>query len=114
MRPIPKSVRDRLSDDPLMAACCVPGCFRRPEWHHAVISAGRQVSEWWAIVPLCPQHHRLGRKWHRFAKAVALMRASDSELGAVGKGGLLDERDRLAAEFGEEYDRLINERYGHE
>jgi len=58
MRKISKKNVEILEKDPFMRECCVPNCCSIPEWHHALIYSGRQVDEWWAIIPLCRLHHR--------------------------------------------------------
>ena len=58
MRPIPKGLRKRLSEDPFMAACCIPDCLTPPEWEHSWTYARKQINEGWAIVPMCMPHHR--------------------------------------------------------
>lgn len=42
-----------------MAKCCIPNCQNIPEWEHSWIYAGKQINEWWAIVPMCTKHHRI-------------------------------------------------------
>lgn len=54
---IPLALRKRLADDPFMSKCVY--CGATPvEWDHALKYAGRQINEWYAIVPLCTFHHR--------------------------------------------------------
>lgn len=58
MRPIPPSVRLRLSRDPQMKFCVICGSTW-VEWDHVFTGMGRkQINEWWAIAPLCYNHHR--------------------------------------------------------
>ena len=57
MNPIPKKIRERLSKDPFMEKCIA--CGKTPvEWNHAIIYAGKQSNNWYAIVPLCTSCHR--------------------------------------------------------
>lgn len=82
MRPIPKKIRNRLSDDPFMATCIHNNadCKGRVEWEHAFIYAGRQINEEWAIVPCCTYHHRgdgLDKNYNQYR---ALQRATDEDL----------------------------------
>lgn len=75
--PIPQGVRDRLSHDPFMKFCVMAGrweCTGAVQWHHAWIYAGRQLQEWWSIVPLCWYHHQGGGLNREFAEYVSLMR----------------------------------------
>lgn len=55
MRKIPQKLRDELAADPYYKTCARKSgeCSGRITWEHAVIYAGRQVNERWAIVPLC-------------------------------------------------------------
>lgn len=58
--PIPKEMREQLSEDPFMKRCALwdSECEVRIEWHHAISYAGKRVNELWAIIPLCTKHHR--------------------------------------------------------
>lgn len=58
MRPIPKGLRKRLSEDPFMDKCCIPDCLMLPEWEHSWLYGKSQINEWWSIVPQCMSHHR--------------------------------------------------------
>ena len=60
--PIPKAIREELSNDPWMAKCCLNDgweCDLKIEWHHAFTYAGKRVNELWSILPLCTMHHRI-------------------------------------------------------
>ena len=52
MRPIPKKLREELSNDPFMNKCVYTGDTKDVSWEHCWIYAGRQINERWAIVPL--------------------------------------------------------------
>ena len=60
MRPIPAKLRKELDQDPTMHQCGISNllCEGRVEWHHVFIYAGRQINEFWAIVPACAAHHK--------------------------------------------------------
>lgn len=65
MNPIPTALRYKLFLDPWMNACKYRDqttgetCNRSPvEWNHAIIYAGKQLNTWYAIIPLCTEHHR--------------------------------------------------------
>jgi len=60
MSPIPFNLRIQLAKDPYYAKCARAedgGCNGRITWEHAILYAGRQVQERWAIIPLCYRHH---------------------------------------------------------
>ena len=51
--PIPKAIREELSEDPFMKTCVLAGeCGGRIEWHHAFNYAGKRQNELWAILPV--------------------------------------------------------------
>ena len=58
--PIPKAIREQLSDDPFMTRCCVADatCLGYIQWHHGLTYAGQRQNELWAILPVCESHHR--------------------------------------------------------
>lgn len=58
--PIPKKMRDTLSQDPFMEVCIIDNaeCSGRIEFHHAFIYAGRRQNELWTLLPMCSKHHR--------------------------------------------------------
>lgn len=94
MRPIPLGLRMSLQDDPFMSACIqdnmdcrgmhgeYPG---RVEWDHPFIYGGKQINEWWAIVPACYYHHRGGGLDRGYSQFVALSRLNDKQLKEVQK-----------------------------
>ncbi len=89
MRPIPIMMRENMSAHRFYKTCCLKGneCKGRIEWHHAIIFAGRQLNEIWAIVPLCQYHHRIADSKYIKQKVltICLSRATDEELLAVSK-----------------------------
>lgn len=77
MRPIPPKLRRQLSEDSFMKRCVYCGSPKDIEWEHSWIYAGRQINEWWAIVPLCRDHHRgkyASAKVKRYGKWHSIMR----------------------------------------
>jgi len=73
MRPIPIDLREQISKDPFMKKCIYAGCPREPEWEHAWLYAGKQINEWWAIVPVCAHHHRgkgLDKEYNQYRSIV--------------------------------------------
>lgn len=91
MTPIPKQLRAEIAADPFMKMCCLADdgmCAGRVEWHHAIIFAGRQLQEAFAIVPACKEfHHRFADRKdirERFLRVVT-GRATYEELTAISK-----------------------------
>lgn len=91
MRKIPYQLRRELRRDPFYRRCSKAyigfdsNCDGRITWEHAITYAGKQVNEWWAIIPLCEYHHSVGQKWQargdldkRFNEWVALSRLFNS------------------------------------
>lgn len=67
MRPIPAKLKRELAALPQVCARAGPDCSGRITWEHAVIYAGRQVNEKWAILFLCWYHHLgagLNKTWN--------------------------------------------------
>lgn len=88
MRPIPPKVKKQILEDPFYNTCCRPEkneCEGRVTWEHALIYAGKQVNELWAIIPLCVYHHLgrgLDKHWNRQR---ALTRATAEDLAKYPK-----------------------------
>jgi len=63
MHPSPPKLRKQLSTDPYYRTCPRANidCAGRIRWEHAILYAGRQVQERWAIIPLCEFHHSVGK-----------------------------------------------------
>lgn len=112
MRKIPEKLKNEILGDRFYDRCAlrhvVGGCDGRVTWEHAIIYAGRQLNEKWAIVPLCERHHGVGSYQDVTAPAkkyslwVALNMATTAELLAVSKArNYAAERDRLNDELGE-------------
>jgi hypothetical protein len=62
MNNIPPKLRRLLEANPYYKMCARAGdgaCAGRITWEHAIIYAGRQVQEVWAIIPLCKRHHNI-------------------------------------------------------
>lgn len=63
MRTISKKVKDQILEDPTYGKCMRELYFKdhvcagRITWEHAVIYAGKQVDEVWAIISLCAFSH---------------------------------------------------------
>jgi hypothetical protein len=109
MRTMPRWLRAKLDQDPFYHVCALRDakCGGRVTWEHAIIFAGKQVNEPWAIVPLCEYHHEIGR-WQDAGTMdkqkniwVALNRATDDELRAISKAkDWISERARLNGIYG--------------
>ena len=104
-------MREEMANDQYYQTCSRKidgGCGGRITWEHAVIFAGKQLNEKWAIIPLCERHHGVGtyqdggildkqRNMHS-----ALNRATDEELKRISKSvNYLELRDRLNQEYGD-------------
>lgn len=58
--PIPKSIKQRLQQDPFMRSCCL--CKSSPvEWHHNFQYASKRVQEFFCILPVCKVCHDRAR-----------------------------------------------------
>lgn len=80
MRPIPPKLKEQIANDPFMAKCIYVGCENPPEWEHAFTYAGKQINEWWAIIPVCKYHHRgkgLNKEYNQYR---AIIRANIDDL----------------------------------
>jgi len=71
MRPIPEKLKKELASLPQVCARKGEDCRGRITWEHAMVYAGSQINEKWAIIFLCWHHHLgsgLDKKWNqRFA-----------------------------------------------
>lgn len=96
MRPIPPKMRQAMAEDPYYKQCARVGigdhvCSGRITWEHALIYAGKQVNEIWAIIPLCEKAHAVGlfQDSGDFDKEInvwiALNRATEMELQSISK-----------------------------
>src|SRR5215510_1054527 len=77
MRPILPHLREELANDNYYCHCARQSedCSGRITWDHAIIHAGRQINEKWAIIPLCEFHH-LGYGLNKqINQCIALLRA---------------------------------------
>lgn len=92
MRPIPPTLRQKISADPFMSTCIYSLISRSnecrhqfggpgiPEWEHCHLYANRQINEQWAIVPACWFHHRGPGLDKRFNQYISLRRATKEDL----------------------------------
>lgn len=64
MRPISSKVKAELLANPRMSRCArldEGSCDGRITWEHAIIHAGRQLDESWAILGICEYHHGVNK-----------------------------------------------------
>lgn len=92
MRKISPEVKAKLLEEPQVCARLGDGeCKGRITWEHAIIYAGRQLDEVWAIIKLCEYHHAVNTYQDMGALNktkniwIALNRATDEELKAISK-----------------------------
>lgn len=88
MRPIPPTIREELAGDPAMAVCIYDNedCDGRVEWEHAMIFAGKQVNEVWAIIGCCTWHHRgkgLDKRFNRYCAYRKLFSSDERYIGVM-------------------------------
>lgn len=103
MRKISPQVKKILEQEPNVCARRFDGdCDGRITWEHALIFAGRQIDEAWAIIKICEYHHAVDR--HQDGSGldkqkniwIALNRATDEELEKYSKVvNYKKERERL-------------------
>lgn len=109
---MPPKLRKTLDADPFYHVCARVGinshvCGGRVTWDHAIIVAGKQLQEGWAIVPLCEKAHGCGR-WvdsddrnPEISQWIALERASHTRLEALSRAiDYIQLRLYLRAKFG--------------
>lgn len=64
MRPISDKTRSALLLDPRMDVCARKdegNCAGKLTWEHAIIYAGKQLDEPWAILAICEWHHSVNK-----------------------------------------------------
>jgi len=84
MRPIPKKLREELSNDPFYKKCCITG-LGDVEWHHNLIYAGRQVNEKFCILPLNKEVHKNIVKYKTRCDWIMWSRATPKEIEIYSK-----------------------------
>ena len=108
MRKVSSKVKKQLiSENSVCSRVSDGGCAGRITWEHAIIYAGRQVDEPWAIIKLCARHHAVD-EWQDKGDLqkeknvwIALNRATDDELRRISKVvDYLRERERLNKKYG--------------
>ncbi|MDY0388544.1 MAG: hypothetical protein RBT65_15760 [Methanolobus sp.] len=88
MRPIPQKLKQEIINDQFYKICIrekTHNCGGRITWEHAIIFAGKQINEKWAILPVCERHHGVnsyqdrGDIDKRFHEWMALTRLFNSD-----------------------------------
>lgn len=76
-----------MASDPWYEECCYCGAGPT-QWHHALIYAGKQINEKFAIVPVCFSCHQLvdTNSWYKnFFKQIAIDRMTDEDMQKYNK-----------------------------
>ena len=94
---IPPKIKGQIIKDPTYQTCLRRRYFNdhvcqgRVTWEHAIIYAGNQLQEKWAIIPICEYAHSVGR-WQNNGILdkeknvyLALIRATNEELASISK-----------------------------
>lgn len=112
MTPIPTRVRKEIASDPSYRVCKLTGlhghvCGGRITMEHAMIYAGKQIQEKWAIISVCAAGQEVDeyQDAHTMNKElnvwVALNQAIDDQLRAYSKAiDLLAKREYLNKKYG--------------
>lgn len=109
MSRIPKKLLAELLQDPFYKTCARKGkdCDGRITFEHALIFAGKQIQERFAIIPLCTYHHAVneyqdgGDLNKKMNVWIALSRATPEELEKYSKArNLKRELAALSSIFG--------------
>lgn len=83
MNNTPQKVKKKILADDYYRSCARADeeeCDGRITWEHALMYAGKQVQEVWAIIPLCWFHHLGAGLDKRKNIRIALSRATPEEL----------------------------------
>lgn len=106
MRPISPKVKASLLAEPDVCARKSDGdCAGRITWEHALLYAGQQIDEVWAIIKICEYHHAVNRFQDgggldkRKNQWIALNRATDEELQKYPRANFIELRNRLNKEY---------------
>jgi hypothetical protein len=108
MKKIPLKLRKQMENDPYYQVCArkCSECDGRITWEHAIIYAGGQLNEKWAIIPLCEYHHAVGKHQDggdlnkEINRLIALNRATDKQLESISKAiNYKRERERLRVKY---------------
>lgn len=109
MNRIPKPLREQMAADPFYLQCAVTGIpakQQKVEWHHALIFAGKQVQEKWAILPVLKEIHLKAENKRNKAVLdyIMLNRATDEQLEKYSKTiNYIKRRETLNKQFDGEW-----------
>tara|TARA_R110000868_G_scaffold160448_8_gene390088 strand:+ start:339 stop:674 length:336 start_codon:yes stop_codon:yes gene_type:complete len=93
-----------MAADPYYKVCARASegtCRGKITWEHALIYAGRQIQEKWAIIPLCEWHHAVnkfqdsGDLNKRLNELIALLRATPEDLKKYPRENWSEKINRL-------------------
>lgn len=110
MRAVSKKVKDKILADDFYEKCCrrdEGDCAGGISLEHALIYAGRQIDEVFAILPVCEYHHAVGvyqdggkldKKKHEW---IAISRMTDEDMLKYPKRNWTQELSALNAIYGE-------------
>ncbi len=106
-KPIPKKLRDEMSEDPFYQRCCITlmtkSTTRKIEWHHNFRWQGTRLNEKWCILPVLKEIHDKADTSLMKEKLdwVMFNRADDETLKKYSKAeDLIKKRDRLNKIYG--------------
>lgn len=112
MRPIPEKMKQEMLDDPAYHSCMRNDyfldhrCQGRLTLEHALIHAGKQINEKWAIISICAWSHDVD-EWQdagnidkRKNEYIALMRATEEDLAKYPSDDWEQKRKYLVGKFG--------------
>ena len=112
MRAISKKVKDQILEDPFYIRCARAAilkdhvCEGRITWEHALIYAGKQMDEVFAIIPLCALAHAVdffqdrGILKKEIGVWIALNRMTPEDMARYPKRDWIRERDYLNSLYG--------------
>lgn len=111
MTPIPQKVRKEIANDPSYKLCKLKGlhghvCGGRITMEHALIYAGKQIQEKWAIISICASGQEVDffQDAHTMKKElnvwIALNQATTDDLARFPKASYRFQRDNLNAKYG--------------
>lgn len=113
MSKTPNKVKQEILNDPSRQYCALYGhnghvCSGRITWEHALIYAGKQIQEKWAIVSLCEKAHGVnsfqdaGTMNKEINVWIALNQATEDDFKRFPRAfpPYLSERERLNKKYG--------------
>jgi len=114
MNPIPKALRQELSEDEYYKKCCLTGLTRyKIDFHHALCYKGAQINEKWNILPVVwLKHSQEGdtnsihncKRTKDIAELIALRRADEKVFVRYAKAKFAQRLKYLEKKYGREGD----------